>query len=127
MAQHVTLARVKSTNEWGGAPTGVLALDGDRLVFVTPPDRIKLDTTLDQCEFSFAKWMMGQGFRHRDARQEVLGRFPRPRSTPSSRERSARRGLEALGAAASLPGIVSVVKAPQLTKEWKEVLTEADF
>ena len=35
-------------------------------------------------------------------------------------------GFEALGAAASLPGIVSVVKAPQLTKEWQEVLlTEA--
>jgi hypothetical protein len=124
MAQHVTFARVKATNEWGGAPMGVLALDGERLVFVVPPDKIKLDTTLDQCEFSFAKWMMGQGFVIKTLDKKYSVGFAKINPfVAASVLRAA--GFEALGAAAAVPGIVSVVKAPSLTKEWREVLTEA--
>ena len=124
MARHVSFARVKATNEWGGAPTGVLALDGERLVFVVPPDRVKLDTTLDQCEFSFSKWMMGQGFVIKTPDKKYSVGFAKMSPfVAGSVLRAA--GFEALGAAAALPGIASVVKAPSLTKEWREVLTEA--
>jgi hypothetical protein len=122
--QFATPARVKGTGEWGAAPQGVLALDGDRLVFVEAPDKIKLDTTLDECEFSFSKWMMGQGFTIKTGGKKYGVGFAKISPFVAGNVLRA-AGLEALGAAASVSGIVSTLKAPALTKQWKELLSEA--
>jgi len=121
--QFATPARVKGTGEWGGAPQGVLALDGSRLLFVVPPDNVKLDTTIDECEFSFSKWLMGQGFMIKTLEKKYSVGFAK--LTPFVTANVLRAaGYEALGAAAAVSGWAGVFKAGQLTKQWKEVLTE---
>jgi hypothetical protein len=49
--QFASLAKVKSG--WGYPSQGVLALDGNRLVFVNGNGSVELDTTLDQCKIWF--------------------------------------------------------------------------
>jgi hypothetical protein len=121
--QFATPARVKSTKEWGGAPQGVLGLDGRRIVFVVPPDRVKLDSTIDECEFQFSKWMMGQGFVIKTPEKKYSVGFAK--ITPFVAGTVLRdAGFEALGAAAAISGWASVINATQLTKQWKEVLSE---
>jgi hypothetical protein len=93
-------------------------------VFVVPPDKIKLDTTLDQCEFSFSKWMMGQGFIIKTGGKKYGVGFAKISPFVTGQVLRA-AGFEALGAAATVSGIVSTIKASALTKQWREVLTEA--
>jgi hypothetical protein len=122
--QFATRARVKATNQWGAALPGVLALDGKRLVFVELGSKITLDADIDECEFSFSKWMMGQGFVVKTPEKKYSVGFAKIGSFVAGDVLRA-AGLESLGFGVAMPGIASVMKAPQLCKQWKEVLTEA--
>ena len=72
---------------WGGAPQGVLALDGNRLIFVEGVGGdVPLDTTLDECEISFPRRMFGFGFLIRKDGKKYGVSFQKRRRRTRSRD-----------------------------------------
>ena len=124
MAQHVTTGAGEVNERVGRrSDRGRSHSTGDRLVFVTPPDRIKLDTTLDKCEFSFPKWMMGQGFVIKTPDKKYSVGFAQDQPLRRRESFCAPRASKRSGPRPRCRASSASSRRPRSPKGWKEVLT----